>query len=66
MNTTDNYGVTIMKVTKNGLTPMQQARLELYGSLLAQQQADIDYLSMMTEIEIPTETGEENYADEVQ
>nr|DAQ54029.1 MAG TPA: Protein of unknown function (DUF3113) [Caudoviricetes sp.] len=55
-----------MKVTKNGLTPMQQAQLELYGSLLAQQQADIDYLSMMTEIEIPTETEEENYADEVQ
>lgn len=54
-----------MNVTKNGLTPNQQAQLELCNSRLEQQQADIDYLSMMAEIEIPADEEEENEADKV-
>ena len=57
-----------MRIRKTGMSPMQQAEFETCCAQIAQQQADIDYLSMMAEIEIPTgEVQEVNeHADEVQ
>lgn len=56
-----------LRIRKTGMSPMQQAEFETCCAQIAQQQADIDYLSMMTDVEIPTEVQEVNeHADEVQ
>lgn len=52
-----------MILKKRTLTPAEQARLENNEAQAARNAANIDYIAMMADVEIPTE--EENYEPEV-
>ncbi len=46
-----------MIVKKETMTPAERAALENAEALTVTNQANIDYLAMMTDVEIPTEDG---------
>lgn len=46
-----------MEIKRRVMTPAEQAALENAEALTVANQANIDYLAMMTDVEIPTEDG---------
>lgn len=48
-----------MKVTKLKMTPEQQAEMEYTNSQIAKQQATIEYVAMMSDIDLPEENESE-------
>lgn len=47
-----------MKVTKLKVTPEQQAEMEYTNSQIAKQQATIEYVAMMADVELPEDESE--------
>jgi hypothetical protein len=52
-----------MIIKRSVLTPAEQARLENSEAQAQTNAANIDYLAMMTDVEIPTEEGAENESE---
>lgn len=53
-----------MEIRKPATSPAETARMENAVAQAAQNAAIIDYLAMMTDVEIPTEEGMEESDDE--
>ena len=47
-----------MKVNKLKVTPEQQAEMEYTNSQIAKQQATIEYVAMMADVELPEDESE--------
>ena len=50
-------GVKMVQIRKTGMTPKEVSELENADAVSAKNTANIDYLAMMADIEIPTEEG---------
>lgn len=54
-----------MKITKPTLSPAQQAELENAMARAKRNEANIDYIAMMADVEIPTDEEDDNDESEV-
>lgn len=54
-----------MKLKRQAMSPAEQAKLENAEAQAEINRANIDYIAMMADIEIPTEEGETNEPHEV-
>jgi hypothetical protein len=60
-----NYGGMKMIIRRRSMSPAELARLENAEAQTEANKANIDYLAMMTDVEIPTEEEEMNDEPEV-
>lgn len=59
------YGGKIMIVNKLSMRPDEQARMDYTNYMTRRQEANIEYIAMMTDVELNNETEEvENYGEQ--
>ena len=55
----------IMRISRIAMSPEEQARMEYYSYLVKRQEATIEYIAMMTDVELPEESDGDLHEQEI-
>ena len=54
-----------MRISRIAMSPEEQARMEYYNYLVKRQEATIEYIAMMTDVELPEESDGDLHEQEI-